>query len=150
MFKIIIATHGEMSTGIKDAVVTIFGIGDDISTLNLISGKNVDDLGKEYLELLADPACENGVLIFTDLVSASPYNQALLATSRLEETKQSKVFIIGGVNLPMVLEAVNQNMLNSDLSQIVEGIAAQGKEGIGTWDASLLAGADDEDDDDDF
>ena len=47
MFKIIIATHGEMSTGIKDAVVTIFGIGDDISTLNLISGKNVDDLGKE-------------------------------------------------------------------------------------------------------
>ena len=55
MFKIIIATHGEMSTGIKDAVETIAGIGEDISTLNLISGKDVNDLGREYLELLESP-----------------------------------------------------------------------------------------------
>ncbi|HFI0812718.1 TPA: PTS sugar transporter subunit IIA [Streptococcus suis] len=148
MFKIIIATHGEMSTGIKDALITIAGVGEDISTLNLISGKNVDDLGKEYLEILNDSPADKGVLIFTDLISASPYNQALLAINNLEENKKLKVFIIGGVNLPMVLEAVNHNLLNNDLNDVVELIASQGKEAIGTWNVADLENDDDEEDDD--
>ncbi|CYU86625.1 TPA: PTS sugar transporter subunit IIA [Streptococcus suis] len=147
MFKIIIATHGEMSTGIKDAVETIAGIGEDISTLNLISGKDVNDLGREYLELLESPSYDKGVLIFTDLTSASPYNQALLAINSLEQSKQSNVFVIGGVNLPMVLEAVNHNLLNSDLKDVVDLITSQGKSSIEIWDATHLENADDEDDD---
>lgn len=146
MFKIIIATHGEMSTGIKDAVTTIVGVGNDIETLNLISGKNVDELSREYLNILKNDSGFKGALIFTDLISASPYNQALLAINELDESKRADVYIVGGVNLPMVLEAVNQNFLNSNISDVVESIALQGKEGVGIWNVSVLEDDVDEDD----
>ncbi|MDO4431681.1 MAG: PTS fructose transporter subunit IIA [Aerococcaceae bacterium] len=149
MFKIIIATHGEMSTGIKDAVSTIVGTDGNIETLRLTSGKNVDELSAEYLEILRSEACDEGALIFTDLISASPYNQALLAINHLEDSRRNNVFIIGGVNLPMVLEAVNHNFLNSNIAEVVEIIANQGKEGISIWSTQLLAD-NDEDEDDDF
>lgn len=150
MFKIIIATHGEMSTGIKDAVSTIVGMDGNIHSLNLISGKNVDDLGNEYLEILKNDSDEQGALILTDLISASPYNQALLAINELEEEKRNNVYIIGGVNLPMVLEAVNHNLLNSNLHDVIDLISNQGKEGIVTWNVKLLSLDEDTDDEDDF
>lgn len=147
MFKIIIATHGEMSTGIKDAVSTIVGMDGNIHALNLISGKNVDDLGNEYLEILKNDSHEQGALILTDLISASPYNQALLAINTLDIEKRKDVYIIGGVNLPMVLEAVNHNLLNSDIHDVVDLISSQGKEGIVTWNVNLLSSEEDEEDD---
>lgn len=147
MFKIIIATHGQMSTGIKDAVSTIVGMDGGIKTFNLISGKSVDELGVEILEeLKTEP---QDTLIFTDLLSASPYNQSLLAINQIEEEARQGVYIVGGVSLPMVLEAINHNLLDNKLSEVIEGILNQGKENMGIWHTSLLEDAE-EDADDDF
>lgn len=151
MFKIIIATHGQMSTGIKDAVSTIVGMDGGIKTFNLISGKSVDELGVEILEeLKTEP---QDTLIFTDLLSASPYNQSLLAINQIEEEARQGVYIVGGVSLPMVLEAINHNLLDNKLSEVIEGILNQGKENMGIWHTSLLEDAEEdaeEDADDDF
>lgn len=49
----------------------------------------------------------NGVVIFVDLTSASPYNQSMMAIQKLDKELQKSTYIVSGVNLPMVLEAIN-------------------------------------------
>ena len=44
-----------------------------------------------------------------DLLSASPYNQAVLVINELEPALQKKIFVVSGTNLPMVLEAINHH-----------------------------------------
>lgn len=150
MFGIIIATHGTMSDGIKDAVKTIVGLADDIETVNLLSGESVEDLGKDILDKIKIVDQDSGVIIFTDLVSASPYNQSMLAISQLESGKKNKVHVIGGVSLPMVLEAINHRLLNTEIDKAVEEILFQGKESIGHWQISQVESDNDDDEDDDF
>ena len=145
MLDIIVVTHGKMSDGIKDAVNTIVGMDEGIEAYNLLSGKEVSLLGNELYERLIVSTQLNEVVILTDLVSASPYNQSIIALNQLPEDKKQKVRIIGGVNLPMVLEAFNHRLLGTDFLEAVKLIEQQGHSGIGMWQPVT-----DHDDEDDF
>ena len=52
MIGIIIATHGKMSDGIKDAAELIMGGTDSIETLNLFHGDDVSELGNQLTEAI--------------------------------------------------------------------------------------------------
>lgn len=86
------------------------------------------------------------VLVFVDLISASPYNQALLAVNELTEEKKAAAYVIGGVNLPMLLEAINHQMLHTPIEEAVEQIVKQGKDNLTVWHASAEEKNLDEDD----
>ncbi|WP_124059300.1 PTS sugar transporter subunit IIA [Vaginisenegalia massiliensis] len=148
MIGIVIATHGKMSDGMKDAVNTIVGLSDQIVTCNLVNGQSVESLGQDIKVAIESVDEGQGVIVFTDLVSASPYNQTIMAISRLPETKKAEVYILGGVNLPMVLEAVNHRLLNTDISIAVQSIMQQGATSMGTWNVSQLEESTDVEDDD--
>ncbi|RPA63694.1 PTS fructose transporter subunit IIA [Aerococcus agrisoli] len=151
MLGIVIATHGTMSDGIKDAVNTIIGFADYIKTVNLLTGNPVDELGDLVKENIEAADEGDGVIVFTDLISASPYNQSIIAISRLKELQQSNIYIIGGVNLPMVIEAVNHRFLATDIHETIESITNQGKDSIGIWHKSSVENSfEDDEDEDDF
>lgn len=144
MYNILIVTHGNLSDGLRDAVDTIVGTTEGIDTLKLVSGMSVETLGEEILTRLKDSIEINDVVIFTDLISASPYNQALLAINQLKQSEQAKVHIIGGVNLAMVLEAVNQRLLGVSAKESVPTIISQGKNAIDSWNISVIDDSDDD------
>ena len=71
-------------------------------------------------------------IVFTDLFAASPYNQAALCANRIKDVK---IQLITGVNLPMIIEAINARMMGQDIEQITDAAFETAKVGIKNfWD----------------
>ncbi|MGX7031446.1 PTS sugar transporter subunit IIA [Vagococcus zengguangii] len=145
MLGIVIVTHGKFSDGLKDSAEVIMGATNNIATVNLGHGEDVKNLNKKIKEALNEVNQGEGVVVLTDLVSASPYNQALLAINDLEPELKDKVHVIGGVNLPMLLETINHQLLGSSIDTIASGIVSQAKEGINNWHFDAQEDNEDED-----
>ena len=150
MLGIVIATHGTLSDGIKDAAEVIMGNTENILTVNLNAGDDVEKLGKKINSSILEVNQGDGVLVLVDLVSASPYNQSVLVTNQLEQELKDKVYIIGGVNLPMLLEIINHQILGTQIEIVAKSAAEQAKDCISLWHAPVDVDIDDTDEDDDF
>ena len=149
MIGIIIATHGEMSNGIVSAADLIIGSTGNIKTLNLFHEDNVQDLNGKFLKEIKAVDQNEGIIIFVDLAGASLYNQAVLAVNSLTEEQQKKVYVVAGVNLPMVIDAINQRMIDASIEDAVASVIHVAKQGIVTWSADD-ADTDNEDEDEEF
>ena len=150
MLGIVIATHGTFSDGLKDAAEVIMGNTENIVTVNLNAGDDVEQLGKKINRAILEVNQGDGAMVLVDLVSASPYNQSVLATSKLDPELKDKVYIVGGVNLPMLLEVINHQILQTEIELVAKSAAEQAKESISSWHASVNEDANDGDEDDDF
>lgn len=128
MVSIIIATHGDFSQGILNAAETIMGKQDYCETLTLFHETSVDDFADEMKTKVEDAFEKSeSVVVFTDLFSATPYNQAAM-NGRNRNKEQYRV--VCGVNLPMLVEAFNQRMLQEDIDSITDKAIEAGKTGI--------------------
>ncbi|OCA98824.1 PTS sugar transporter subunit IIA [Clostridium beijerinckii] len=150
MLGIVIATHGTLSNGIKDAAEVIMGNTENIITVNLNAGDDVEKLGNKINNAILEVNQGDGVVVLVDLVSASPYNQSVLATNQLDPELKDKVYIISGVNLPMVLEIINHQILGTQIEIVAKSAAEQAKECISSWHFSANVDANEVDEDDDF
>lgn len=139
-------THGNLAEGLKDASEVILGSTSEIKTLGLKTGQDVEAFGDQVRELISKTATSEGLLVFVDLLSATPYNQVLMAIQKLQENKE-KVYVIAGASLPLLLEALNGKMLNQDIETIVENLKAYIISPDYIWQFSSLDFADDDDDD---
>lgn len=68
-----------------------------------------------------------GVLVFTDLFAASPYNQT---AAIYKDLKNHDYRSISGVNLPMLLESFGRRLSNESLEEITSAVIETGKGGI--------------------
>ncbi|AJG99070.1 PTS fructose transporter subunit IIA [Clostridium beijerinckii] len=150
MLGIVIATHGTLSNGIKDAAEVIMGNTENIITVNLDAGDDVEKLGNKINNAILEVNQGDGVVVLVDLVSASPYNQSVLATNQLDPELKDKVYIISGVNLPMLLEIINHQILGTQIEIVAKSAAEQAKECISSWHFSANVDANEVDEDDDF
>ena len=150
MLGIVIATHGTLSNGIKDAAEVIMGNTENIITVNLNAGDDVEKLGKKINNAILEVNQGDGVVVLVDLVSASPYNQSVLVTNQLERELKDKVYIIGGVNLPMLLEIINHQILGTQIEIVAKSAAEKAKECISSWHCPIDVDANAADEDDDF
>lgn len=130
MYQIIIAAHGTLSNGLVDAVELIMGGTEQIITYNLLQGDDVQVFGSKITETLEGLEEEQGAVILTDLVGASPYNQALMAVDSLAEEKQQNCFVLSGVNLPMVIEALILKDEDLALETAVENMMAAARKNL--------------------
>ena len=146
MLGIVIATHGKLSDGLKDAAEVIVGTTNNIATVNLNPGDDVQELGKQIEAAVKEVDKGAGVIVLTDLVSASPYNQSVLITNSLEPELQANVYVIGGVNLPMLLETINHQILSTPVEETAPAILAQGADSLDIWYISKVEEEDNEDD----
>lgn len=144
--NILIATHGRLAEGFKDALTVILGDSSGIETVGLMAGESIDVFGERLLNCLKKLEHEKGTIIFTDILSASPFNQALLAIRKLSEKDAQKVYVLSGVSLPMILETVNHSMLGSNIEEIVTSL----EDFVSTEDAIWHISKAQSDDDDDF
>lgn len=146
MLGIVIVSHGQLSVGLKDSAEVIIGKSEQIYTVSLTPGEDIQQLGETIKTTVLAANQGEGVLVFVDLVSASPYNQTVININSLEETLQDQVFVIAGVNLPMLLEAINIQLLNTPLKEGVQEILKQGSKSIQSWHIAM-AFENDEDED---
>lgn len=146
MIGIVIATHGKLSDGFKDAAEVVVGQTENITTVNLNPGDSVDLLGEQISTAIGEVNQGDGVIVLTDLLSASPYNQSVLAINGLSAELASQVYVVSGVNFPMLLEAINAQLIGTEIVTAVDLIMTQGKNGIASWQISD-SGSDEEEED---
>lgn len=144
--QILIVTHGELAAGFKDAAEVIFGEVKGITTIGLHSGESVEAFGEKIYQTLAGYDENESVLIFADLLSASPYNQSVLSVNKLDVKRAENVRLIAGASLPMVLEGINQQLLGSDLEAAVNELKNYTISDDYVWKKSVVEESDDDDD----
>lgn len=99
MRKYLIATHGTFAGGIKSALELIAGKNDNVFTIEAYTGENksIDDDILEIVRKL-DPSDE--LIVFTDLMGGSVTNQII------QNALKENIYIISGVNLPLLLDII--------------------------------------------
>ncbi|QQP69526.1 PTS IIA subunit [Carnobacterium sp. CS13] len=147
MIGIIVATHGKMSDGIVSAADLIIGSTENIKTLNLFQEDDVQELNGKFLKEIKAVDQGEGIIIFVDLAGASLYNQAVLAVNSLPDEQQKNIHVIAGVNLPMVIDAINQRMIGSSIQDAVASVISEAQQGIVSWSAE---DSDTDDEEEDF
>lgn len=148
MIGLLLITHGKMSDGLYDAAKMIFGEVENLEILNLLPEDDGSKLNDKIFAAHEKVDHGNGVIIFTDLFAATPFNQSTIAIHNLPVEKQQNTYVFSGVNLPMIFEVINQNMIGATLEDAIDKIEQSAKEGIVRWSMKdAVEAAADEDDD---
>jgi len=132
MIGILIATHGELSKGLVDAVELIMGEQEKIDTVSLKHGDDITGFGEKIKEKIEQLDNGKGVLVFTDIFGASPFNQSAQQKRTLESIEFR---IISGVNLPMLLEVIS--LRDNSIADVYAQLIQTGKESIKDFDEEM-------------
>ena len=123
MIGVIVITHGNLGKELIRAAELIKGEMKGVLPVSVDATKGVEDLKKEITTALKKADSGNGVLILTDLFGGTPSNISL------SFLKKSKVEVVTGVNLPMLLK-VPGTREEMPLGEFADFIAEYGRKNI--------------------
>lgn len=101
MYKIIIASHGPLADAMKESLKFFFSEEVDVATVSIDEQGLVtfqEKMNQVFLEIGS-----RELIVFTDLLYGTPFNEAAKRVGSLSQNFD----IIAGVNMPMLVEAVN-------------------------------------------
>ncbi|HFH7084101.1 TPA: PTS sugar transporter subunit IIB [Streptococcus agalactiae] len=126
---IIIASHGKFAEGIHQSGSMIFGEQEKVQVVTFMPNEGPDDLYGHFNNAIAQFDADDEVLVLADLWSGSPFNQA---SRVMGENPERKMAIITGLNLPMLIQAYTERMMdaNAGVEQVAANIIKESKEGI--------------------
>ncbi len=124
MIGILVLTHGELGTQLIETA-RLIGLNSDerLTSISLDPSDSPEILRDRVSEAIKKSNGGEGVLIMTDLFGGTPTN---LSLSFLEE---GKVEVVTGLNLPMIIKAVNSRE-EYDLQGLAKLASEAGKENI--------------------
>lgn len=124
MIGIVIVTHRQFGDSLIDAAEFILGGRPEaMESVSIDLNEKADRLRLKIAEAINRVKTKEGVLVLTDMFGGSPSN---LSYSFLEE---GCVEVLSGVNLPILLKAVNARK-NTELSKLGQTLEAFGKKSI--------------------
>lgn len=124
MIGILIVTHRQLGDSLIDCVEFILGEQPErLSAISIDLRENAQDLRNKIEKGIKGVRKKDGVLILTDMFGGTPSN---LSYSFLED---GSVEVLSGVNLPMLLKAVNARQ-DKSLTELAEYLEGFGKKSI--------------------
>jgi PTS system mannose-specific IIA component len=124
MIGILIVTHCELGSALIEAAEFIIGSrSEDMEPVSIDLNENAEKLRKKILDGIKKVDQNKGVLILTDMFGGTPSN---LSYTFLEE---GRVEVVSGVNLPMLVKALNTRG-KQDLAHLAATVEAFGKKSI--------------------
>lgn len=126
---IVIASHGEFAAGIHQSGSMIFGEQEKVQVVTFMPSEGPDDLYAKFNNAIAQFDAEDEVLVLADLWSGSPFNQASRVAG---ENPDRKFAIITGLNLPMLIQAYTERMMDASagVEQVAANIIKEAKDGV--------------------
>ncbi|WP_438478653.1 PTS sugar transporter subunit IIB [Streptococcus pluranimalium] len=126
---IIIASHGKFAEGIHQSGSMIFGDQEKVQVVTFMPSEGPDDLYAHFNNAIAQFDADDEILVLADLWSGSPFNQA---SRIMGENPDRKFAIITGLNLPMLIQAYTERMMdaNAGVEQVAANIIKEAKDGI--------------------
>lgn len=134
--KVILASHGQLASGLKSSIEIILGQQEHLYALDMYIDE--ETLEEKVQSILARTDKDEKVTVLTDVFGGS-VNQKMIKLFDL-----NKVNILTGMNLPMLLELLTANLDELDSTKINNIIASTKDQVIYVND--YLATDDDEDD----
>lgn len=136
MSRVIFASHGGLSKGMKDSVSMIVGdLAKDVETYSLLSGQNPEDFYQELYKDVKDS--EEQVLILCDIKGGSVHT----ALSKLAVL--DNVMVFSGMNMGLALDVVMKSLNGTLGLDVVNDLLTSAKEGM-----TVMNGMSNEDDED--
>ncbi|MFQ5944660.1 MAG: PTS sugar transporter subunit IIA [Anaerolineae bacterium] len=120
---LLVVTHADLGKGLVQAAEMIVGPLNGVATLSLNQGESLEELRQRLANAIGNLDSGSGVLVMLDLFGGTPANAAALALDR------GRVEAVAGVNLPMLVEAIQHREAIS-LPTLAARIADAGKGGI--------------------
>lgn len=118
---VVVVTHGDFGRTIFEAAEVIMGPQDHCGYVSVDVAREVGDTMGAIHEAIRTNDSGSGVLVLTDLFGGSP------TTMSLSLLKTENVEVVAGVNLPMVVKALQSRHLELDeLAQEVRDAGIQG------------------------
>ena len=126
---IVIASHGEFAAGIHQSGSMIFGDQEKVQVVTFMPSEGPDDLYAKFNDAIAAFDADDEILVLADLWSGSPFNQA---SRVMEENSDRKFAIITGLNLPMLIQAYTERMMDAaaGVEQVAANIIKEAKDGV--------------------
>ncbi|MBV5310059.1 PTS sugar transporter subunit IIA [Chromatium okenii] len=121
---IVLITHCPLAGGLLRVAADVLGTyPSNVETVEVINDTPCETLIAEGLRCLTEVDQGDGVLILTDLFGATPANVALQLLAQREQVR-----VLTGINLPMLLRALNYAHLTLDA--VSEKACAGGRDGV--------------------
>lgn len=126
---IIIASHGEFAAGIHQSGSMIFGEQEKVQVVTFMPSEGPDDLHAKFISAIDAFDADDEILVLADLWSGTPFNQASRVAG---ENPNRKLAIITGLNLPMLIQAYTERMMdaNAGVEQVAASIIKESKDGV--------------------
>lgn len=125
MIGIVIVTHGQLGQALADTAGLILGAPpESVMAVSIDLTQPVDKLAEKIETAIKSVDSNKGIILLTDMFGGTPSN---LSYSFLDE---GRIEVISGVNLPVLLKAINIRKKDMDLNQMAQTIESYGKKSI--------------------
>jgi PTS system N-acetylgalactosamine-specific IIA component len=104
MKYVILVSHGVFAQGLQSAVLMMSGSRDDVLSTSLEDGMSTEVFRENFENLIGTFNENDEVLLFSDILSGSPFTISLDVLDQKNLLGNTMVF--SGMNMPMVLTAV--------------------------------------------
>jgi N-acetylgalactosamine PTS system EIIA component len=104
MKYVILVSHGVFAQGLQSAVLMMSGNRDDVLSTSLEDGMSTEVFRENFENLVGSFNENDEVLLFSDILSGSPFTISLDVLDQKNLLDNTMVF--SGMNMPMVLTAV--------------------------------------------
>ena len=137
---ILLLSHGPFAVSLIDTAKMLFGDSENLAAFSLEPGDDIDKYRESFVEVINE--FPKGSLILVDLFGGTPCNQVM---RYIQETGEP-LEIVGGMNLPMLVNAVlaREGMSGKEFSL---NTVQNGKNGIFRVDAEGFLSDDDDEED---
>lgn len=116
MKGIIVTGHGNFASGLASTLNLVIGPQEKSIFIDFTENLSNLDLNKKIEKAILELNPEQGILIFTDILGGTPFNESATLT-----TKYQNITVFGGTNMAMLFEAFDTRNSNEIFSIIEEG-----------------------------
>jgi len=131
MVGLVIATHGHLAEELVSTAEQIVGELPAVATCNVEPGSSPEEIREQMRRAVESVDTGEGVIVLADLFGGTPCNQGLMLS------RQQRMEVLTGVNLPMVLKANSLRTEKLSLPELAAALARYGQKNI-TCASALL------------
>lgn len=128
MLGIIISGHGHFASGIYSSIELILGKQENVEIVDFPEGDTKTEIEKNIRNALGKFENFDKIIIFTDLISGSPFNVSIM-----EAMKNKKINVVYGTNLGMLIDTFMKRKMDIDDDTIIAEAVNIGKENVGMF-----------------
>ena len=139
MVGFILTGHGQFAPGLASAIAMVAG-DQPAFTVVPFEGDQAASYGEDLRAAITAMREEcDGVLVFTDLLGGTPFNQSMMIAQDVDNVE-----VLTGTNLPMVIELLFLRG-NATLAELGEQAVTVGQTGVTAQTVASVADSEEED-----